>query len=107
MHAHLADTAASHRIEVHRARSDDVGSRHRTPTNQLVLEFIDDFCIPLDGESGRSASDPVRLAVRRFRDTVEVGHELREIAKPTPIPIDVVYRAFQSDRLPHMNAAHT
>src|SRR5262249_20440737 len=49
MHADLRLPAAANGVEVHGAGGHDIRSAQRSPTQHLVLDFVDDFGIPFDG----------------------------------------------------------
>ena len=73
VHADLGAPTGAYRVEVDRSGGDDVGSRKRSPRDQLVLDLVDDLGVPLDAPARRVRRDPVRCAVSRFGDAARDG----------------------------------
>src|SRR5687768_8702138 len=56
--------AGAYGRETHRPGGHDVRSRKRPPCDQLVLDLVDDFGVPLNGQSRWPDGYPVRCIVR-------------------------------------------
>src|SRR5262249_2452199 len=97
-HAHLGFAAVTDRLEVHRARGVDVAARQRLPSDQPVLDLVDDLRGPLERLSDRPAEDPGRGPARRGSHPLDVADHATHRAEVAPEAEELGRRLADDDR---------